>query len=265
MSSMIDRVALVTGGSSGIGRATAELLAEQGAAVALVALPGAELDDAVVACRKWGGPVLGVAADVGDAAAVEGAFATARQQFGPVDAVFNNAGTSVVAPITDITDEQWNSLVRTNLSGCFNVARAAARIMKTIRRGAIVNTASDLSLLGQGGYTAYTATKGGILSLTRAAAAELAIHNIRVNSVCPGAIDTPLLRSEFAIALDPRAEQQENERTIVLGRIGQPTEVARAVVFLLSDAASYVTGANLAVDGGRTTCFPVGSIARAEV
>jgi NAD(P)-dependent dehydrogenase (short-subunit alcohol dehydrogenase family) len=262
---MTDRVALVTGASSGIGRATAELLATHGAAVVLLALPGPDLDDAVAACTARGARTAGMAVDVGDAAAVEDAFTVASGQLGPVDAVFNNAGTSVVAPITEITDQQWAHVLSTNLTGSFNVARAAARVMKTVRRGSIVNTASDLSQLGQGGYTAYTATKGGVLALTRAMAAELAVFNIRVNSVCPGAIDTPLLRSEFEIAPDPQAEQEENERTIVLGRIGSPEEVARAVVFLLSDAASYVTGANLAVDGGRTTCFPVGSIARAEV
>ena len=265
MTSMTGRVALVTGASSGIGRATASLLAQKGAAVALVALPGDDLDEAVAECGSYGVKAMGIGADVGDSAAVEGAFATAGEALGPVDAVFNNAGISVVAPITDITDEQWSRVLQTNLVGNFNVTRAAARVMKEIKRGAIVNTASDLSQLGQGGYTAYTATKGGVLAMTRAAAAELAVFNIRVNSVCPGAIDTPLLRWEFDKSPDPRAEQEENERTIILGRIGDSQEVARAVCFLLSDDASYITGANLAVDGGRTTCFPVGSIARGDV
>jgi NAD(P)-dependent dehydrogenase (short-subunit alcohol dehydrogenase family) len=134
--------------------------------------------------------------------------------------------------------------------------------MRNRRRGSIVNTGSELSLVGGGSYIAYSATKGGVLALTRALAAEVAAIGIRVNAVCPGAIDTPLLAAEFAQSPDPEAERAENEQSIALGRIGQPQEIAQAALFLLSDEASYITGVQLLVDGGRVGCFPVGSIAR---
>lgn len=255
---MDSRVALVTGASSGIGRAAALALAAQGAAVALVALPGAELDETADACRARGSVCVAVGADVRRSGDVDRAFAQASSELGPVDAVFNNAGISMVVAITETTDEQWERLVQTNLSGSFYVARAAARAMVPRRRGAIVSTASELALIGEGGYAAYTATKGGILSMTRALAAELAPYGIRVNAVCPGATDTPLLRAEYETAADPAAARHEGERSIALGRLGSPEDIARAVVFLLSDDAAYVTGSHFVVDGGRTSCIPSG-------
>jgi NAD(P)-dependent dehydrogenase (short-subunit alcohol dehydrogenase family) len=261
MNDMTGRTALVTGASSGIGKSTADLLARHGANVALLALGDDLLESATADVARHGTKVRPIAVDVGDSAAVDDAFAEA-EDLGDVDAVFNNAGTSTLASITDTTDEQWDRLVRVNLSGSFYVARAAARIMKTRRRGAIVNTASELALVGQGGYTAYTATKGGILAMSRALAGELAAWGIRVNAVCPGITDTPLFRAEFHDNPDPEAEIAENERSVVMGRIGAPPEIAEAVMFLLSERASYITGTHVVVDGGRSGCFPVGSISR---
>lgn len=248
---------LVTGASSGIGRATAERLARAGAPLALVALPGPALDDAVAACRGAGAAAVGHAADVGDPAAVDAAFAAAERDLGPVGAVVNNAGTSLVAPLADTDDAAWQRLLHTNLTGSFNVLRAAARAMLPRRAGAIVNTASELAVTGQAGYVAYSATKGGILAMTRALAAEAAPHGVRVNAVCPGAVDTPLLQSEFDTAADPAGERSATERSIALGRLARPEEVAAVIAFLLSDDAAYVTGAQYVVDGGRTGCFPL--------
>jgi NAD(P)-dependent dehydrogenase (short-subunit alcohol dehydrogenase family) len=147
-----------------------------------------------------------------------------------------------------------------DLSGSFYVVREAARRMVPAGYGAIVTTGSELGLLGQPGYVGYTATKGGVLAMTRAFAAELASHGIRVNSVSPGTTETPMLMAEFAAAPDPARERAENESTIPLGRIGQPGDIAAAVAFLLSDEAAYITGANLVVDGGRTSCFTIGTL-----
>jgi NAD(P)-dependent dehydrogenase (short-subunit alcohol dehydrogenase family) len=253
-----DRVAVVTGASSGIGRATALLLAREGATVVLVALPGEDLGEAA---RQCGPSALAVAADVGDPEQVIAAFDRA-EALGPVAAVFSNAGISKVSPVVTLSDEEWLRHLQVNLSGCFYVAREAARRMLPHRRGAIVTTGSELGILGQAGYVAYTASKGGVLAMTRALAAELAVHGIRVNSVSPGETETPMLLAEFAQAPDPVAERRENESTIPMGRIAQPDEIASAVAFLLSDDAAYVTGTNLVVDGGRTSCFSIGTLAR---
>ena len=200
-----DRVALVTGASSGIGRATALRLAQEGAAVALVALPGDELDAATEECRATGSDALAVPTDVADPRQVAVAFDRA-ETLGPVDAVFSNAGISIVGPAIELTDDDWLRQLHVNLSGSFYVTREAARRMIPRRAGAIVITGSELGILGQTGYVGYTATKGGVLAMTRAFAAELAVHGIRVNSISPGTTETPMLIAEFAAAPDPARE-----------------------------------------------------------
>jgi NAD(P)-dependent dehydrogenase (short-subunit alcohol dehydrogenase family) len=261
MTDMSGRVALVTGAASGIGLATAEALARAGAAVALVSRPNDDLEGARARCQAVGAArVITIGADVGDSTAVEDAFAQAVAELGPIDAVHNNAGISIVAALDETTDEMWHALTSTNLDGNFYVLREAARVMKPRGRGAIVNTASELALIGQAGYVAYTATKGGILAMTRSAAAELASWGIRVNAVCPGTTRTPMFLREFDGAADPAAEYADNEASVALGRVADPSEISDAVLFLLSDASTYVTGTHLVVDGGRTACVPAGSI-----
>ncbi|MCW2687891.1 MAG: short-chain dehydrogenase, partial [Mycobacterium sp.] len=160
----------------------------------------------------------------------------------------------------ETTDEMLDSLIRTNLAGSFYVLREAARVMQPRRSGAIVNTASELALIGQAGYVAYTATKGAILAMTRSAAAELSSWGIRVNAVCPGPTKTPMFLAEFDGAEDPAAEFADNAASVAMQRIADPAEIAEAVMFLLSHRASYITGTHLTADGGRTSCVSAGSI-----
>ena len=257
---MTNRVALVTGAASGIGLATAVALAREGAAVALLSRPEDDLTRALELVGAHGGRVLAVGADVGDSGAVREAFDRIEADLGAIDAVHNNAGISIVSPLVDTTDESFHALIRTNLAGSFFVLREAARVMQPRRTGAIVNTASELAIIGQAGYVAYTATKGGILAMTRSAAAELASWGIRVNAICPGTTRTPMFLAEFDGAADPEAELADNAASVAMGRIADPAEIAEAVVFLLSQRASYITGTHLTADGGRTTCVPAGSI-----
>jgi NAD(P)-dependent dehydrogenase (short-subunit alcohol dehydrogenase family) len=252
---MQGRTAVVTGASSGIGRATANRLAQAGANVALMALGDEHLDETREEVAAHGAHVRSYPVDVSKSEEVIGAF-EAASELGAIDAVFNNAGISVIGPITDFSDSDWNRLVQTNLSGNFFVNRQAARLMIAGDGGAIVNTASELALVGEAGFAAYTATKGGILAMTRALASELAPHKIRVNAVCPGSTMTPQFQAELDRSPDPTRELADNEETIALRRIGQPHEIANVVEFLLSDRASYVTGTHFIVDGGRTGCFP---------
>jgi len=259
MTEMTNRIALVTGAASGIGLATAEALAREGADVALLSRPHDDLDGARDRVKQYGGRVVTVAADVADPTAVRDAFERVETELGPIDAV-HNAGISIVSPLTETTDEVFRRLVDTNLAGSFYVLREAARVMQSRRAGAIVNTASELAIIGQTGYVAYTATKGAILAMTRSAAAELASWRIRVNAVCPGTTKTPMFLAEFDGVDDPAAELEDNAASVAMQRIAEPAEIAEAVVFLLSDRAGYITGTHLIADGGRTGCVPAGSI-----
>ncbi len=260
MPEMAGRIALVTGAASGIGLASAEALARHGADVALLSRPDDDLESAANRVRAHGGTVMTVGADVADSAAVRNAFDRVEAELGPIDAVHNNAGISIVSPLADTTDDVFRRLVDVNLAGSFFVLREAARVMQARRAGAVVNTGSELAILGQAGYVAYTATKGAIVAMTRSAAAELASWGIRVNAVCPGTTKTPMFLAEFDGAADPEAELADNAASVAMQRIAEPSEIAEAVVFLLSDRAGYITGTHLIADGGRTSCVAAGSI-----
>ena len=251
MSHFQDKTYLVTGASSGIGLATTRALLAQGAKVAAVGLPDRLLDDAK---RQLSGAVIFIEADVSESQQVDSAFARAETELGPLSGAFNAAGISSVAPIAETSDELWQRLIQVNLTGTFHFARAAARTLSSNGGGSLVCTASELSLVGQAGYSAYTATKGGVLSMVRSLAAELAPAGVRVNALSPGTTDTPMLAAEFA----NEEERARDEASVPLGRFALPEEIAAAALWLLGPESSYVTGTNLVVDGGRTTTFPLG-------
>jgi NAD(P)-dependent dehydrogenase (short-subunit alcohol dehydrogenase family) len=243
------RVALVTGAGRGIGRSAAVALAAAGAEVWLLARTGAEIDAAAAEIRAAGGRATARACDVTDAAALRAAFAALPA----LDVLVNNAGGNIPEPFVDVSEEHLDRLLGLNVRAAFLAAQGAVRKMleapdRKARGGAIVNVSSQMGHVGAPNRSVYCLSKHGLEGLTKALAVELAPHNIRVNSVAPTFIETPMTRPMFAQA----AFRDWAYERIPLGRIGQPEEVAAAIVFLASPAASLVTGASLVIDGGWT-------------
>ncbi len=244
-------VALVTGAGGGIGAATARLFAAEGARVVVVDIDPAGAEATAAAILADGGEALGLAVDVTDEAQVEAAVATAVERWGRLDCAHNNAGTSgTPAAFTDLSLHDWDAVVRLNLTGVFLCMKHELRVMAPAGRGAIVNTSSGAGVIGFPSLPHYVASKHGVLGLTKTAAQEYARSGIRVNAICPGTTDTPMMQA--FIGGDPGIEKMM-KRTVPTGELGRPEQIAEAVVWLCSDRASFVNGDTMLVDGG-TVC-----------
>jgi NAD(P)-dependent dehydrogenase (short-subunit alcohol dehydrogenase family) len=246
-----DRVVVVTGAGSGIGKATALAFGKEGAKVVAADLNAASAQAIAEQIKSAGGRAESLQVDVSVAADVERMVATTVGRLGQLDVLVNNAGVFFQLPLTLAPEDQWDWLMSINLKGVYLGCKCAVPQMVRQGKGAIVNTASIAGLRGFAGYGTYGAAKGGVVQLTKALAVEVARVGIRVNCVCPGIIETAMMDKGLAeMGLDKATFVQLAGEAHPMGRIGRPEEVAAAILFLASDEASFITGIALSVDGG---------------
>ena len=241
------RVALVTGGGRGIGRAIVEALAADGHAVAV-----ADIDErtAHTAADEVGG--LAVELDVTDTASVEGAVELVEARLGPIAVLVNNAGWDEFRPFLETDEQFWDRVLEINLKGCLRLCRRVVPHMVEAERGRVVNIASDAARVGSSLEAVYSGAKGGVVSFTKTLAREVARHQVTVNAVCPGPTETPMLQQMVAAGDDSARVIEAMRRAVPMRRLGRPEDVAGAVAFLASDRAAFITGQTLSVSGGLT-------------
>ena len=245
------QVAVITGAGAGIGLGCARVLGAAGAAIAVWDIDEAAAESAVEQLQLGGVEAKAYIADVSQASAVETTIADIVSEFGAIDVLVNNAGTHDGKGIEESDEADWNRIIDTNLKGVFLVSKAALPHLKAAR-GCIVNMGSMVGLVGQGRSGAYSASKGGIIALTKNMALDMAPYGIRVNCICPGWVETPLVNAWFALQPDEAEARAYVDSIHPLGRIAKADEIGKAALFLASDLASFVTGVALEVDGGVT-------------
>lgn len=250
--------ALITGGGTGIGRATAERFAREGARVVVSGRRRAELDETVRLCEKAGGAAAAVTGDVARPEDAERMVRETVAAFGGIEVLVNNAGILVRnATVTSVSIEDWRRVIDVDLHGVFLVSRfALLEMVPAGRGGAIVHVSSVAGIVGDPKLAPYNAAKGGVNLLTKNMALDFAPHRIRVNAVCPGRVATPMPKSRLQPGDDWEAILAQWGKNIPLGRVGQPEDIAASILFLASDEASWITGTTLVIDGGATISHP---------
>ena len=242
-------VVIVTGSASGIGRATAEALAELGATTVLVGRTQSTLDEVKAALEKTGAKSEAVTADVSKEVDVARLRDFVQTKWGRAKAVVNNAGNNFISPITDLSTEKWRELIAVDLDSIFYMCRAFIPLLRKAKNPSILNVASTFGHIGNPQMPVYCAAKGGVISLTRQLAVEYGAQGLRVNSICPGPTLSPRVRGYFeAGKADPKGTLQK----VMLGRFAECDEIGKVAAFLVSDAATYIHGASILVDGGQT-------------
>ncbi len=250
------KVAIVTGASSGIGKATAELFAEEGAKVVVVDWNRDNGETTASDICGLGCEAIFCFADVSKSQDVEKMVNTALEKYGRLDILFNNAAVQVMAQLVETTEEVWDRIHSVNLKGVFLGCKYAIPALIRSGGGTIINMASILGFVGDPDLAAYCAAKGGVIALTKVAALTYGPKGVRVNCICPGDVETPLVKAYFDKDPDPDRLRQEVSSKYALRRIAAPKEIAEVAVFLASEAASFVTGSTLVVDGGLTVkCY----------
>jgi NAD(P)-dependent dehydrogenase (short-subunit alcohol dehydrogenase family) len=248
-----DSVALVTGAGSGIGRAIAVLFACEAAKVAVADVSEGDGKNTVELIKKEGGDAIFVQGDVSKSASVKRMAEATVEKYAKLNVLVNNAGVESTGSAVDVTEENWDRVIGINLKGTFLCSKYCAPKIIESGGGAIINIASVLGLIGAKGEAAYCASKGGIISLTRAMALDFASQNIRVNCICPGSVLTPTFKRVMTASGDYETSFARNLEKIPLRRVAAPEEIAQAALFLASQKSSYMTGAALVVDGGWST------------
>ena len=250
MEALKNKRVIITGGASGIGKATVELFAEEGAAVAIVDINDADGKALAKEMRDSGGEAIYIHCDVTRVEDCQRAVQKTIDQLGGLDILFNNAGTIRRADVVETSEDEWDKVMAVNVKSVFLMSKYAVPVMEEAGGGVIINSGSGWGLKGGANAVSYCASKGAVVNMTRAMAIDHGPQNIRVNCVCPGDTDTPMLREEAVQVGQDEESFMVEAADRPLGRYGEPSEVAQAVLYLGSDAASYVTGAALVVDGG---------------
>jgi NAD(P)-dependent dehydrogenase (short-subunit alcohol dehydrogenase family) len=249
---LANRVALITGGTSGIGRATALLFTQEGAKIAVTGRNIVRGREVVEEIDQMGGTAIFIRSDVRFAQECHQTVEETLRAFGRLDILFNNAGVYYPNTVLDCTEEEWDLTVDISLKGTYLMSRFALPAMINQGSGVIINNASGWGLVGGGEAAAYCAAKGGVVLLTKAMAIDHSRQGIRVNCVCPGDVETPMLYEDAKLRGMEWAKYLAGASARPMGRVGRPEEIAAAVLFLASDDSSFMTGAALAVDGGGT-------------